>query len=532
MNNLIKKGIDIFPELKEASTTIKKCIVADEYFGLKDMIRDKFDAIKSSLSDKYRYLMYSFDQSYLDKYLNIDKIIPDTPSLLCKKNPDLFINLTCEEGLIITSYVNSLNPLIKTQKQINIDELIEFKNKIEIILNKTEEKLPEFTFLQTIMNYEISKINDSKLFHKIYFTGSQNMILLSLVFTSVINAPEIFKKFVELSFFEIILKIIINGGDLYLKGYEAYKENAFTLFKKRMERAQYEGKINQNSLYNIMSILHKNISNIIDKIQKFTLDKNVSVNKFCLNHLDLCYYDECVDKDASIKLLDKLKASTGMSQFSDFESILSEHLASVEVFMKDVTEKIYKRIIEFFKIDKLKEPFQLNQEFIKSIIDDDIIDIYNNKTSKDVIIDSSDNIFFNIINDSNKLLLYESINVLIKIILNIIRSFNMQINEVTKDNLKTKIKNTIYVNVIRSTIINMEFKDKSQLPGVKKIKQIIESRLGKEIPSKLLSTDQKTDGILFKKYELPFYNLVILNFILEHVTFKFSKYQLYKFNVL
>ena len=34
---------------------------------------------------------------------------------------------------------------------------------------------------------------------------------------------------------DLILQIIISGGDLYLKGYNGYKENAFTLFKKRME---------------------------------------------------------------------------------------------------------------------------------------------------------------------------------------------------------------------------------------------------------------------------------------------------------
>jgi hypothetical protein len=40
-----------------------------------------------------------------------------------------------------------------------IDDLIQFKNKIELILNQTEQKLPEFTFLQTIMNYVITIIH-------------------------------------------------------------------------------------------------------------------------------------------------------------------------------------------------------------------------------------------------------------------------------------------------------------------------------------------------------------------------------------
>ena len=57
------------------------------------------------------------------------------------------------------------------------------------------------------------------------------------------------------------------------------------------------------------------------------------------------------------------------------------------------------------------------------------------------------------------------------------------------------------------------FTDKTQLPGVKKIKDIITKRLGKEIPSNLLNNDEKTDGIIFKKYTIPFYNLVILNFL-------------------
>jgi hypothetical protein len=298
-----------------------------------------------------------------------------------------------------------------------------------------------------------------------------------------------------------------------------------------MEKTNYVGKLNQNSIYNIMAILNTNIGTIIEKIQKFSSDKIISVNKFCLNHLELCYSDECVDQYASIKLFEKFK-SGNPEQFTNFETVLGEHLLSLQIFMKDITNKIYDKIISFFEIDKLKEKIQLNQELFKSICDDNIIDIYNNKISKNIIIDSSDNKFFDLITESNKKFLHESVDVLIFIILNIIRSFTKQINDVTGENLKTKIKNTIYVNVIKATIINIEFTDKTQLPGVKKIKQIIESRLGKEIPSKLLNNDEKTDGVLFKKYSIPFYNLVILNFILEHISFKFSKYELYKFNVL
>lgn len=532
MEELINTGKEIFPDLHEASCKLGEIGDTHEYFGLKEKLQEKYDALKDSIYDKYRYLLYSFNQSYLDRHLNIDKTVPNTPSKICKTNPDLFINLTCEEGLIIASYVNSINTSIKTSRQIMIDDLIQFKNKIEIILNKTEEKLPEFTFLQTIMNYEISKIKDSISFKKIFFNGAQNMIILSLVIISLLNVPDSFQKVYELSIFELILQIIINGGDLYLKGYETYKENALKLFKKRMEKTNYKGKINQNSIYNIMAILNTNIGLIIEKIQKFTSNKIISVDKFCLNHLDLCYYDECVDEKASIKLLEKLKSSSGLSQFTDFESVLGEHLVSLEIFMKDVTNKIYDKIINFFEIDKLKEPFKLNQQVLKSIINEDFIDIYNNNTEKNVIIDSTDNNFFNIINDSNKNFLYGTINVLIKIILNIIKTFDISINDETKDNLKTKIKNTIYVNVIKSTIINIEFKDKTQIPSVKKIKDIITKRLGKEVPSNLLNNDKKTDGIIFKKYSIPFYNLVILNFILEHISFKFSKYDLYKFNVL
>jgi len=532
MVDLIKNATDIYFDLEEASCNVTEFGDKHKYFGVKEKLQEKYDAIKDSIYDKYRYLLYSFNQSYLERHLNIDKTIPNTPSKICKTNPNLFINLTCEEGLIFVSYVNSINTTIKTSRQIMIDDLIQFKNKIELILNQTEQKLPEFTFLQTIMNYEISKIKDSKSFIKFFFNGTQNIMILSLLITSLINVPSAYQKVLELSIFELILQFIINGSDLFLKGYETYKENIFTLFKKRMEKTNYAGKLNQNSIYNIMTILNKNIGSIIEKIQQFTTDKIISVDKLCLNHLELCYSDKCIDQNKSLKLLEKLKSSAGLSQFTDFETVLGEHLVSLEIFMKDVTNKIYTKIINFFEIDKLKEKFQLNQEVLKTIINKDFIDIYDNKTSKNIIINSLDDKFFDLITNDNKKFLHESIDVLIFIILNIIKSFTKSINDVTSDNLKTKIKNTIYVNVIKSTIINIEFTNKTQLPGVKKIKQIITQRLGKEVPSNLLNNDEKTDGILFKKYSIPFYNLVILNFILEHISFKFSKYDLYKFNVL
>ena len=56
--------------------------------------------------------------------------------------------------------------------------------------------------------------------------------------------------------------------------------------------------------------------------------------------------------------------------------------------------------------------------------------------------------------------------------------------------------------MIRTTIINIEFKDKTQLPGVKKVKELISKKLGKGIPSNLLNTDPKTDGVIFKKYSI------------------------------
>jgi hypothetical protein len=181
MEDLIKKGKEIFPDLKEASCKLTEIGDKHEYFGLKEKLQQKYNTLKETITDKYRYLLYSFDQSYLDRHLNIDKTIPETPSKICKKNPDLFINLTCEEGLILVSYVNSIDKSININRQIMIDDLIQFKNRIELILNQTEEKLPEFTFLQTIMNYEISKIKDSISFKKIFFNGTQNIMILSLL---------------------------------------------------------------------------------------------------------------------------------------------------------------------------------------------------------------------------------------------------------------------------------------------------------------------------------------------------------------
>ena len=92
-----------------------------------------------------------------------------------------------------------------------------------------------------------------------------------------------------------------------------------------------------------------------------------------------------------------------------------------------------------------------------------LFDIYDNKTLKNIIIDSLDDKFFDLITEDNKKFLHESVDVLIYIILNIIKSFTKSINDVTSDNLKTKIKNTIYVNVIKSTILNLQIKHNYQV---------------------------------------------------------------------
>jgi len=530
MEYLIKKGTDLFPDLKEAGCNLHNIGEKHDYFGIGETMQEKYDRLKDTIFDKYRYLFYSFDQSYFDKHLNIDKTNANTPSKSCKTKSDLFIHLTCSEGLILVSYINNINSNIKTEKKINIQELVEFKSRIELILNQTEQKLPEFTFLQTLINYEISKIKDSNSFRKIFFNSAQNLMILGILITSMINIPDTIKNAYSLTIFQIILQIINNGGYLYLKAYENYQEkNAFTLFKKRMEKTNYEGKLNQNSLYNIMTILNYSIGSIIDKIKKFTSEQNISVDKLCLNHLELCYSDECENQGININLLEKFKPGRNIDKFKDFESIIGEHLVSVEIFMKDVTNKIYDKIIGFFDITKLNDTFQFNQEVIKSIVDKNLIDMYNKKT-KNILIDSSDNKFFDLITEDNKKFLHESINVLIYIILNIIKYFTKSIDGVTKDNLRMKIKNTIYINVIRSTIINVEFKDKTQLPSTKKIKDMINARLGKEIPSYLINHDKKTDGEFFKKYNIPFYNLVILYFILDHIQLKFPYYELYTFN--
>ena len=272
------------------------------------------------------------------------------------------------------------------------------------------------------------------------------------------------------------------------------------------------------------------IKNIIKKIEKFTSDRTISVDKLCLNNLDLCYFDKCVEVKESKQVLQKLNIDSSVKEFENFELIINEHLTSLEVFMKEVTKKLYNKVITFFNIDKLPDKFTLNQQLLKSIVSSDIIDIVENKKEKDILRNKVDAKFFDLITDENKKYLYESINVVIHIIVNILKSFTETITELDKAKLKSKIENTIYVNVIRSTITNIEFKDKVQVPGVKKIKEIIKSRLGKELPAKLTDTDIKTDGKLFKKYLLPFYNLVILYFILDNFTFDFLKHEIYKFN--
>ena len=144
-----------------------------------------------------------------------------------------------------------------------------------------------------------------------------------------------------------------------------------------------------------------------------------------------------------------------------------------------------------FRSDKLPDKFTLNQQLLKSIVSSDIIDIFENKKEKDILINKVDAKFFDLITDENKKYLYESINVVIHIIVNILKSFTETITELDKAKLKSKIENTIYVNVIRSTITNIEFKDKVQVPGVKKIKEIIKLKEDAKLCAKYKEENKK-----------------------------------------
>ena len=480
----------------------------------------------------YHHLEYAFDQTYLDKNLNINSENPNSAFKKCNLNPELFLHLTCDEGIVLVSFINNIKPEIKNSdnQQITVLDLKNFSEKIKNILNKTEEKIPEFIFFQTMMNYKISKIKDPISLKNFITTLSANLALFVLIFNSRYELPEFLSGIPELTSAALILQILMSGSEYFLKMHEFYKENIFRIIKNRMEKKHFKGELNENPLFNIIIVVYNNLNSIIEKIEKYTNTNTININNLCLNHLETCYQDDCVDRSKSGEVFRKID-SDSIKKFTDFKKVIIEHLISLEILIKEVSDKIYDKIINYFNIDKLPESFELNKDLLKSVIDKNILDIYENRKEKYILLDAEDDTFFDLIDDSNKKYLYDSFDVLLNIILNIILTFRKPILNVTKDNLKTKIKNTIHLNIIKSALTNIKLTTKNQNRNINEIKDIIKKNLGKDILDNLVGNSKQVNGLFFKKYEIPFYNIVILYCLIDHINFKFPVYQLYKFNV-
>jgi hypothetical protein len=91
-----------------------------------------------------------------------------------------------------------------------------------------------------------------------------------------------------------------------------------------------------------------------------------------------------------------------------------------------------------------------------------------------------------------------------------------QIIDMNKNDLELKIKNIIYINIIKSGILTFDNKT-SKKKSIDIKTQILQKISDKQLPTDLINYNDKTDGILFENYFIEMYDLFILNLILNAI---------------
>ena len=179
----------------------------------------------------------------------------------------------------------------------------------------------------------------------------------------------------------------------------------------------------------------------------------------------------------------------------------------------------------------MKEPFILNIENLKKIIDNNVYEHYEsikadiqtnnrkeiaNKNINITIIEKLDD-FMKIMNQNELDEINHSLNELIYILFLIIFYLEKkQIIDMNKNDLELKIKNIIYINIIKSGILTFDNKT-SKKKSIDIKTQILQKISDKQLPTDLINYNDKTDGILFENYFIEMYDLFILNLILNAI---------------
>jgi len=307
------------------------------------------------------------------------------------------------------------------------------------------------------------------------------------------------------------------------------------LEEKKLYVINYKDNLIKNNYLQSIAKLNILLQKIINKIkihENWTdniKDKELDLTKICINNLKNCNQTQCEFSEDMKKIMDKIREDKGVikTKSIEIESLILSELKSLEVLYIDISNKIYNFIKKYLNFDNIEKSFTLNIENLKKLIDIDVYEHYEsiksdisnknrenivNKNINITIIEKLDD-FMKIINENDLIEINHSLNELIYILFLVIFYLEKkEIIDMNKNNLELKIKNIIYINIIKSGIITFDKQIDTQIE-----KQILQKIADKQLPSELINHNDKTDGILFENYFIEMYDLFILNLILNAI---------------
>lgn len=320
------------------------------------------------------------------------------------------------------------------------------------------------------------------------------------------------------------------------------------LEEKKLYVINYKDNLIKNNYLQSIAKLNILLQKIINKIkihENWTdniKDKELDLTKICINNLKNCNQTQCEFSEDMKKIMDKIREDKGVikTKSIEIESLILSELKSLEVLYIDISNKIYNFIKKYLNFDNIEKSFTLNIENLKKLIDIDVYEHYEsiksdisnknrgnivNKNINITIIEKLDD-FMKIINENDLIEINHSLNELIYILFLVIFYLEKkEIIDMNKNNLELKIKNIIYINIIKSGIITFDKQIDTQIE-----KQILQKISDKQLPSELINHNDKTDGILFENYFIEMYDLFILNLILNAIEPQFLiKLKYFKF---
>jgi hypothetical protein len=398
--------------------------------------------------------------------------------LQCKDKPNDFIILNCEESDILLSYLSvteNLDDLKKSQK-IELNNFYLLNNTIKKILNNINNNKYKLSLIIKLLNYFINiqptffDKNELTLLNMLYY-GSYLINIFGIIDTGKTIYDEYDS---ENNMIFMVLPIIFKITSLIAHTYEKKDilSSAEDLEQKKLYIKNYKKSLTQNthmkSLLKLENLLKKIIEKIQTKKQWSTIKgKELDLKEICINNLDNCNQQQCEFSDEMKKFIRKVDEEKYVKKLKviELDILLQNELKSMDVFYKDISNKIYNFLQKYFNFD--------NYDNLQKFINIDIYayynliksDIYNRNILKlqeiKIVINEKIQNFMKIISDNEINIFYHSINELYYMLFLVIFYLEKEnIKYSDKNDLELKIKNIIYVNIIKSGILTFENKSK------------------------------------------------------------------------